>query len=132
MIRVLPDTNVLLSSVFWSGKPHQVVKQGLEGKYQLVTSVEMLEEFVNKMRNKFGFPEYQLYLLMETFFEYFHVVPKISSFNVVRDPTDNKVIETAFDGQVDYIVTGDPDLLVLKEFKGIRIVNPNEFLETVE
>jgi|SRR3989338_586863 len=131
MIRALPDTNVLISSVFWSGKPNHIIKQGIEGKYQLVTSVEMLQEFVNKMRNKFGFPEYQLYLLMDSIFTHFHIVPKISSFSVVRDPTDNKVIETAFDGQVDYIITGDPDLLDLKEFRGIKIVNPDEFLKTV-
>ena len=48
---------------------------------------------------------------------------------MVRNKKDNKIIECAFDGKADYIVTGDTDLLELKELKGIRIVTAKEFLE---
>jgi len=43
MIRVVPDTNILISSIFWRGKPYEVIKGGVEGKYILVTSREILE-----------------------------------------------------------------------------------------
>ena len=49
-----------------------------------------------------------------------------------RDPKDNMVLATAVEGQVEYIVTGDPDLLVMGEFEGIRIVNAKQFLEVVD
>ena len=60
-----------------------------------------------------------------------HLVYPSGKFDIVRDKKDNKVIECAFDGKVDYIVTGDPDLLVLKEFKGIKIITAKEFLDVV-
>ncbi len=59
----------------------------------------------------------------------FHVVNPTSRIDIVRDKNDNKIIECAFDGMADFIVTGDPDLLVLKEYRGIKIVNADEFLK---
>jgi len=62
---------------------------------------------------------------------YCHVVDVTSKFDVVRDKKDNKIIDCAFDGKADYIVTGDPDLLELKEFREIKIVTAKEFLEGI-
>ena len=61
---------------------------------------------------------------------YCHIIEPSSKFNAVRDKKDNKIIECAFDGKADYIVTGDPDLLILKEFRGIKIITAREFLES--
>lgn len=66
---------------------------------------------------------------MDILLTYCHVVEPTSKFDVVRDMKDNKIIECGFDGEVDYIVSGDPDLLDLKEFKGIKIRTAREFLE---
>lgn len=46
-----------------------------------------------------------------------------------RDPKDDMMLEAAVAGAAEYLVTGDQDLLVLKEFKGTRIVTPREFLD---
>ena len=129
MIRVLPDTNIIISSVFWRGNPYEVVRKGIFGEYQLVISAEILDEVVDKLRNKFQFPEESIQELIDILMTYCHIVDATSKFDVVRDKKDNKIIECAFDGEVDYIVTGDPDLLVLKEFRGIKIVKAKEFLE---
>ena len=45
-----------------------------------------------------------------------------------RDPNDDKILELAVNGNADYIVTGDDDLLVMNPFRGIDIVTPAEFL----
>jgi len=50
------------------------------------------------------------------------------SLNIVRDKKDNHVLECAVEGECEYIVSGDKDLLVLKEFQGIKIVTPREFV----
>ncbi|MBI2499544.1 putative toxin-antitoxin system toxin component, PIN family [Candidatus Woesearchaeota archaeon] len=132
MIRVLPDTNIIISSVFWSGKPYEVIRKGILGEYQLVISVEILDEVVDKLRNKFQFPEENIKELVDILMNYCLIIDVISKFDVIRDKNDNKIVECAFDGKVDYIVTGDPDLLDLKEFKGIKIINANEFLENIK
>ena len=131
MIRVLPDTNIIISSVFWRGNPYEVVRKGILGEYLLVTSAEILDEVVDKLRNKFQFPEESIQELIDILMTYCHIVEVTSKFDVVRDKKDNKIIECAFDDKVDYIVTGDPDLLVLKEFRGIKLVKAKDFLELV-
>ena len=131
MIRVLPDTNIIISSVFWRGNPYEVIRKGILGEYQLVISAEILDEVVGKLRNKFKFPEKNIQELIDILMTYCHIVDGTGKFDVVRDKKDNKIIECAFDGKADYIVTGDPDLLVLKEFRGIKIVKAKEFLEEI-
>ena len=129
MIRVLPDTNIIISSVFWRGNPYEVVRRGILGGYKLVISAEILDEVVDKLRNKFQFPEESIQELIDILMTYCHIVEVTSKFDVVRDKKDNKIIECAFDGKVDYIVTGDPDLLDLKEFRRIKIVTAKKFLD---
>ncbi len=108
--------------------PYEVIKGGIEGRYALVTSREILEELTDRLRNKFGFPDCDIRLFMDIISAHFHMVSKISTFSVSADPKDNKILETAFDGKADCIVTGDNHLLVLKEFKGIKILSADEFM----
>jgi len=122
MTRVVPDTNIIISSVFWRGNPYEIIRRGILGEYQLVISSKILDEVVDKLRNKFQFPEENIQELIDILVTYCHVIDVTSKFDIVRDKKDNKIVECAFDGKVGYIVTGDPDLLVLKEFKGIKIV----------
>ena len=129
MISAVPDTNILISSIFWRGKPYEVIKGGIEGKYILVTSREILEELTDRLKNKFSLPEGDILLFMDIIFAHFRIVPKTSAFSASSDPKDNKILETAFDGKADYVVTGDSHLLVLGEFKGIKIMTAEEFLK---
>lgn len=131
MIKVLPDTNIIISSVFWKGNPYEIIRRGILGEYRLVTSAEILDEVVDKLRNKFQFPEESIQELIDILMNYCHIVDVTSKFDVVRDKKDNKIVECAFDGKADYIVTGDPDLLELKEFRGIKIVTAREFLNEI-
>ena len=132
MIRVLPDTNIIISSIFWRGNPYEVIRRGILGEYQLVISAEILDEVVDKLRNKFKFTEENIQELIDILMTYCHIVDVTSKFDVVRDKKDNKIVECAFDGKADYIVTGDPDLLELKGFRGIKIVKAKEFLESIK
>ena len=97
----------------------------------MVASAEILDEVANKLRTKFKFPEESIQELVDIILTHSLIVEPTSKFVVVRDKSDNKVIECAFDGKADYIVTGDPDLLDLKEFKSTRIITAKEFLERV-
>ena len=129
MIKVVLDTNILISALFWRGKPYEILKNGIEGKYILIASVEILEELIDRLRNKFGFLDMELLMYIDILLSHFHVVQKITTVTICRDPRDNKILETALDGNAQFIVTGDPDLLVLKQFQGIRILDPRGFLE---
>ncbi|MBI4181599.1 MAG: putative toxin-antitoxin system toxin component, PIN family [Candidatus Aenigmarchaeota archaeon] len=130
MIRVVLDTNILISAVFWRGRPYEILKHGIGGKYTLIASVEILEELIDRLKNKFGFPDMELLMYVDILLSHVHLVQKTSAVTACRDPKDNKILETALDGNAHYIVTGDPDLLVLKQFQGISIMTASEFLES--
>lgn len=61
-VRAVPDTNILVSALFWRGKPYEVVHRGLEGRFILVTSKELLEELVATLKGKFHLPDAHLLL----------------------------------------------------------------------
>lgn len=128
MTRAVLDTNIIISSVFWEGKPYEVVRKGIEGEYQIVLSTEILDEVAERLKNKFQFPEEAMQELIDILLTFSHLVEPTIKFDVVRDKKDNKIIECAFDGKADYIVTGDPDLLDLNEFRGIKIATAKDFL----
>lgn len=132
MIRAVLDTNVLISSIFWRGPPYKVVKAGLEGKYRPVISTPILEELADKLRGKFEVPEDKIGLLVDILLVNSEVVEPSSEIDIVEDdPSDNKIIECAVDGNAGFVVTGDSDLLDLEDYEGMKIVEPSRFLEII-
>ena len=135
MIRIVLDTNTIISAVGWKhSKPRRILEVCLSGKYLLVESPGLLKEFVAVMeRPKFHFiPEEQKKELVTRLINYCEIVEPKKKLNIIKsDPADNKVLECALEGKAQYIVSGDNHLLRLKDFMGIRIVTAAEFLETV-
>jgi len=135
MIRIVLDTNTIISAVGWKhSKPRRILEACLSGKYLLVESPGLLKEFVAVMeRPKFNFiPEEQKKELVTRLINYCEIVEPKKKLNIIKnDPADNKVLECALQGKAQYIVSGDNHLLRLKDFMGIKIVTAAEFLEMV-
>ena len=70
MIRLVLDTNIIISSVFWRGNPYEVIRRGILGEYQLIISAEILGEVIDKLRNKFQFPEESIQELIDILMTY--------------------------------------------------------------
>jgi len=99
-------------------------------KFRLVSSTETVDEFVKTMTS-FKVPmKIEDILWWESLIleKSELVVPKRKVCAIKDDPDDNKFIETALESKADYIVTQDKHLLNIKEFEGIKIVSPEEFL----
>ena len=129
MIKAVLDTNILISAIFWRGNEYKVVSNGIDREYNLVISPQIIEELIDKLKNKFKFQENKIQELIDLIFTFYEIIEPVSTFLEVRDVKDNKILECAYDGKADYIVTGDKDLLVLEEFKGIKIIQSWKFLE---
>ena len=129
MIRIVLDSNIIISSIFWRGKPYDVMKNCILGQYQLIISKEIIDETTNKLRTKFKFPEEKIQELVDILLTYSQLIEPTSKVEIVRDKKDNKIINCALDGRADYIVTGDKDLLELKEFKDTKIITAKQVLE---
>ena len=131
MIEAVIDTNVFISGLFWEGKPKEIVKLALSRKIIGVTSPAILEELEEKLLKKFNYPKEQTSQYIQIIIKEFSVVEPKTKVFVVQDQKDNKIIEAAIESNVQYIVTGDTDLLKLKEYEKIRIVSPSEFMKLI-
>ena len=132
-IRVVLDTNVIISAIFWRGAPYKVMKKALQRDFILVISPDILEEVSERLKHKFNLPREEIETLMNILLSYSDIVEPTTKVNVVKaDENDNKIIECAIDGEADFIVTGDHHLLELKSYKSIKIITPAEFLKLLE
>ena len=124
------DTNILFSATGWRGNPFQCVERSRAGEIQAVTSPELVEELAEKLELRLHFSAEQIAETIADYLGFLRVVqiPKVLHA-VPRDPEDNMVLECAIEGQAQYIVSGDNDLLVLKEFRRIQIVRASDFLK---
>jgi putative PIN family toxin of toxin-antitoxin system len=132
-MRAVLDTNVLISSVIATGVPHEIVVKGFSSEYQIVVSVATLTEFRDtllKYPEKFHMDEEDVQQEVETI-RYFaeFVDPDEEITAVEADPDDDKFLEAAVAGNVDYTVSGDRHLLDLDSFRGIDIVEPRTFYD---
>lgn len=130
-MRVVFDTNVFLSALFWGGKPKDSLSLVFEKKIVGVISDGILLELEEKLSGKFKYPKDQLESYLLLIVENFDFVKPKEKLNAVEDPDDNKILEAALEAKVKFVVTGDKHLLKLKEFKGIIIVTPKEFLKMI-
>ncbi len=130
--KVVLDTNIFISSIFWKGNPHKVVELALDKRIQVFISIEILNELEGVLKEKFSqeqeFIDEQITLILE----YAQVINPENKVEIVKeDPDDNKIIECAMTAKAEYIITGDPHLTKLKEALGIKILKPAKFLELI-
>ena len=137
-MRAALDTNTLVSAVIKpEGKPAQIY-QLVALAFELVCSEFILRELadvlqrprIQKRYTTLVTPPRQAQFLANVR-SLAMVVDVHTLLQVVKDADDNRVLAGAVDGHADYLVTGDDHLLALKEFEGIKIVTPNEFLKVL-
>lgn len=129
-MRVVVDTNVFVSS-FFGGKPRRIIDLWQEEKITLCLSGDILEEYAEVLKRIGLGDEGELGELLTLFSKGFNIVftaktPKIDA--VKDDPDDNKFIECAVALKAKVIITGDKTLEALKEYAGIKILTPAQFL----
>ena len=128
--KVTLDTNILISALGWDGKPRRVFEKVLSDEIELIISEEQFEELCEVLDYpRLNFTEEEKDRFKSLIIGVATLIKPSEKINVIKqDPDDNMILEAAVAGQANYIVTGDPDLLVLKEFRGIRILTAKEFL----
>ena len=128
-MNVVFDTNVLISALFWGGTTRRAVDLAVHQHVQAVTSVEILQELQSVLSEDFQVPPAKLKDILRDIVSYSHLVKAKPLHIKIRDLDDLKVIACATAAKVDYIVTGDKDLLVLHQFDSTKIFTPAEFLK---
>ena len=129
-MKVVLDTNVFVSGVFFSGPPFQILKAWNIGKIQLVVSPEIIDEYrrVGEIlaadHPSIDFTPILEYVLQKA--EVFSVQPLTEP--VCEDPDDDKFIACALEGGSKLIVSGDRHLLKVSGYRNIEVLKPRDFV----
>ena len=131
MLRIVLDTNVLVSAFVSGGKPEELLNLASHRRYVLLLSRESLRELTGALRYpKFTITNHEIANASQALMRTGKIIDVTSSRKIVPDdPDDNILINLALDGHADYIVTGDTHLLALERYKGIKIVGVDDMLK---
>src|SRR3989338_2415539 len=123
MLKFTLDTNTLVSATIARGNEFELLRLAKEGKIKIILSLPIIEEFKEVIsREKFGFSTRQVEQVTKLLFDVCEIVIPLVHLNVIKDdPDDNKIIECAASGDVDYIVSGDKHLLNIQRYNKIPI-----------
>ena len=130
-MRVVIDTNVLISAIFWTGKPKQILNKVRRGEILFLTSGILLEELMGVLIGKdkpFKLSIEEAERIIIAMRELAEIIQPRTRITACEDEKDNRVLECAIDGGAEYIVTGDLHLLKLSRFNGIKIMTVMDFL----
>ena len=129
-MKILFDTNILISTflAFKRGRMcYDIIDHAVES-HQLYYTSFIIGEFKKVFREDFNYPE-TVINEFAAFITRFFIKGKTANTteNVCRDPKDDQVLADAANNDIDVIITGDKDLLVLKKYKGIKIIIPGNY-----
>ena len=127
--KIVIDTNIYISAIFWGGKPRSVVDLGRNGQVSIFTSSQIEKEINKKLKTKFGLSDEEVAQILFDFSTFTLPIKASRKITVIDDdPDDDKFIECAVASRAGFIVSGDKHLLNLKEYKGIKIMKAADFL----
>lgn len=127
-MRIVLDTNVLVSGIFWGGAPLKILDHWVSGALDIVLTPEILDEYVRVINELGGKKPAIAAQWVNLLTLYPIIIKKCVSLSLSRDPDDDKFLECAVSGNADCIISGDDDLLALKHIHTIPILKPAAFI----
>lgn len=133
-MNVVLDTNVFISGIFWKGDfCSQIIDAWRKGEFTLVSSTPIIEELTEILKDfKIQMPNEMIEAWKSMIIQNSVIVETKNKIDIIEHASDNKFLETAVEGNAEYIISQDKHLLELKEYKGIKIVLPEDFLEILQ
>lgn len=129
-MRIVIDTNVLISATFWTGQPKQLLNKVRRREVISLTSEILLEELREVLLSKnkpFKLSSEDAERIVTAMRDISEIVQTHSHVTACQDDKDNRVLECAIDGGAQCIISGDKHLLELKNFKGVKIMTLSDF-----
>ena len=127
-MKVFLDTNVIISSLVTHGHAAEVFEHCLSN-HECYTSDQVLSELEEKLEDKFGYTKLEIKTALDFLINNTEVIKEYTGLpeTICRDADDDNILAAAISIKVDCILTGDKDLLVLKDYKNINIIPPKRF-----
>ena len=134
MISAVLDSNIFISAFLFNGNQRRIINHAIKGDFRINISHEILSEIDSVLkRPKFKLTLNQISLFLNEVSSLSEICyPSDKIVDSCRDSDDHIILECAVESKSDYIVTGDNDLLILKKYKAITIINSDAFLSILE
>ena len=130
-LKVVMDTNVFVSGVFFSGPPYQILQAWQSGEFELVVSQEILDEYrrVGEILSEER-PKIDLNPILTFVIEHAKVYQPVElKERICEDPDDDKFFACALASGSKVIVSGDKHLLKVSGYEGIEVLKPRDFVD---
>lgn len=131
-MRVVLDTNVLVSGIFFTGPPYEILRAWREGRLRLLVTLEIIREYEAVLeRLQTQYPGVDATDALALIIAHSEVIKAPALPRLISaDPDDDKFLACAVAGRARFIISGDKHMLSLAEYEGVRIVRPRAFLDT--
>jgi len=130
-VKIVLDANIIIAAFAARGLCESIMEVCLS-EHEIVLSDDLIDEILRNLQLKIKLPTNIADNIGELLREHANIsIPVPLAADVCRDPDDIKILGLAVASNADYIVTGDNDLLVLKSFQGIPILNPRSFSDVL-
>lgn len=132
-MKVVVDTNVHVSGVFFGGMPSRILEAWRDKRIDVVVSPDILEEYRRVGEHlETQFTDVSLAPFLALLVMNAEIIePPDLLEQVSRDSDDDKFIACALAGGCHVIISGDKDILSISGYRGVKVVAPREFLESV-
>ena len=129
-MKIVIDTNVVISAVFFGGNPQKIIEAVVDGDFHAFATPAIIEEYCEIVDEMVKRKQGRLNrLILLPLIEKLSVIEAVSSIKISRDPDDDKFIECAIDAGAIYIISGDKDLLDIGEYQNVQIITAQEFCQ---
>ena len=129
-MRIVIDTNVLISGVFFGGFPRKILSAVVSQEITACATIEIINEYEEIVQEMINRKQGHINkTILSPLIKSMEIIEPITHVEICRDPDDNKFLECAKDSHALYIVSGDKDLLIIEQFGNIQIVTAKDFCE---
>ena len=129
-MRIVIDTNIVISAIFFGGVPRKIIEAVVNKMIDAcatpeitVEYQEIIQEMISRKQGHLRMDLFNLYL------EKLRILESKTRIHVCLDPDDDKFLSCAIDAKAIYIVSGDKDLLDIRDYNGVEIITAAEFCE---
>lgn len=132
--RVILDTNLLISRVLTPDSFVAGAVRVIIDRCDLLVSQSTMDEFATvlvRVQEGGYITEEEMATLIKAYMEIVEWVPILEKVQACRDPKDDKFLELAVNGQAEYLVTGDRDLLAMHPFRNTPVLTARDFITSI-
>lgn len=130
-MKAVLDTNIFISAfVIPQSQEERAILKAIENKDELLISRDIIDEILTVLATKFSRDREAISHIAVYLSDIARIVKPVSKIHVLKDDPDNRILECAIAGKAEVIVTGDGEMLRLKEYEGIKIITLKGYLKS--